>query len=105
MLLRPTISTRTDTLLPDPPLFRSDVVGVGVHRDGPGHDVEPTRIALEVVDPGEQVNGRYWCVECRGDVHRKILAQTRGSGRHPAILAFAARERSDRKSTRLNSSH
>src|SRR3546814_7348605 len=78
---------------------RADVVGVGVHRDGPGHDVEPARIALEVVDPGEQVNGRYWCVECRGDVHRKILAQTRGSGRHPAILAFAARERRSEEHT------
>src|SRR3546814_19263908 len=95
MLRRPPRATRTDTLLPYTPLFRSAGGGVHLHDDG-------SVVRSEQVDAAD--------VEAHG------LGRPHGGGallrRELDLLGVAALvqvgpelPRRDRKSTRLNSSH
>src|SRR3546814_19465170 len=97
MVRRPPRSTRIDTLFPDTTLFRSyqsDFVREGLVAD---HIVVP----IFGCD-GEKVSGRR-IVRCAGEPIFSLV-EAHICGAHSSIpSAFAMT--SDRKSTRLNSSH
>src|SRR3546814_11882944 len=107
MRRRPPRSTRTDTLFPYTPLFRS----IG---DGPGHfehrficrDPDGTDLAARDVSPAAEQGqdpariGILPATDLHAEPHRILEAWP--------VLAFGLRlagSTGDRKSTRLNSSH
>src|SRR3546814_4180731 len=100
MIRRPPRSTRTDTLFPYTTLFRSrrrQLQPPGEWRVGDGH-------ALERGDAVQQADRtRRQGAEGRPDPYYR--GRLREGAESYAKLAQIAGARSDRKSTRLNSSH
>src|SRR3546814_18998693 len=94
MKRQPPRSTRTDTLFPYPTLFRSQQAEAG---ECPA----PFRIALH--SPGRE-RGEQQAGDVGGITHRQMLDQdprSQGAGVTSNLMVAS----SDRKSTRLNSSH
>src|SRR3546814_9476100 len=100
MIRRPPRSTRTDTLFPYTTLFRSPLGRLGLARHAARADVvtEGRRIADRRAAgpgrPGDEIEPGKW-------TPREILG-LEVIDRH---LVGDRREKADRKSTRLNSSH
>src|SRR3546814_1366119 len=119
MIRRPPRSTRTDSLFPYTTLFRSTLGTIGVNfvvrqpKGGYGN-IAPYR----VVEPGERflirrlLNPRDGAVDIGADAYAAALAQTiatppkrRRESNEPPSQPSGPFLRTDRKSTRLNSSH
>src|SRR3546814_4179449 len=115
MIRRPPRSTRTDTLFPYTTLFRSSIIGGHGDVTGFREDVH------DVLDAGYTCTGALECAEKVRKASRagadviKITAtggvlsqQARGLEGHftsAELQSIADTAHSDRKSTRLNSSH
>src|SRR3546814_6384528 len=110
MIRPPPSSTRTDTLFPYPPLFRSLRLGNrgvgGRHaldrqRQGIGDEAEPVERAVGLVErearQGQMVGERSGGTG--------VLAEGGGEACLGDIPAQRLADLADRKSTRLNSSH
>src|SRR3546814_10198771 len=112
MLRPPPISTRTDTLFPYTPLFRSDAQLLRRAQHAVGFDAAQLRgLDRDVADPG--ADGRQWRHQPRARVGRAANDLQHGpvAGIDLADLqavgfgVLLSRHDADRKSTRLNSSH
>src|SRR3546814_20911320 len=104
MLRRPPSSTRTDTLFPSTPLFRSagtgktHVLTARVFRLLLRPDVSPENIlCLTFTKAG--------AAEMAERIHNRLAAWVQMDGPALAMDLMALGEDQDRKSTRLNSSH
>src|SRR3546814_20580004 len=115
MVRRPPISTRTYTLFPYTPLFRSQglqyvrgIVGrtredAGLVEAGRERDHAETRhAAVGRLDAGQATQRRWLADRAAGIGRGGDRRQTRGHGGDRTARRAA---RQDRKSTRLNSSH
>src|SRR3546814_20906734 len=98
MIRRPPISTRTDTLFPYTTLFRS-----GAEPTGPA-DGRALQIQGQVAGPGADRQREAGAPEGRpvAQPHRRRAA---GSAAAAGRLVGDGQGGTDRKSTRLNSSH
>src|SRR3546814_21084447 len=105
MIRRLPISTRTDTLFPYTPLFRSDYAAGGSKWRGGGWHIRPPR---ERPDIAIRVSGRFITLEGGEGVGKstQLQALARALSSHD-LDVITTREPGgrDRKSTRLNSSH
>src|SRR3546814_18641662 len=97
MILRPPRSTRTDTLFPYTPLFRSD--GGGADPFGGGLDDLDRFAAGNAAGPARHIRD---CVGAGVEAVGSTDHQGYGLG---FDFGDAAVQHRDRKSTRLNSSH
>src|SRR3546814_2396999 len=106
MIRRPPRSTRTDTLFPYTTLFRSDSSSRLLEFGGGGALRFPVRTAVKTGTSSDYrdawtiaYNGRWLVGVWIGNLSGRATEGVTGA-RGPALLT-----RSDRKSTRLNSSH
>src|SRR3546814_7662541 len=100
MIRRPPRSTRTDTLFPYTTLFRSDacIIEVGGRSAAPGTPI--CRPPVEEIDQRFAIDVAEAWFEFAG-CNQAREPRTIGDMRKAEL----ARQRRDRKSTRLNSSH
>src|SRR3546814_7562439 len=112
MIRRPPRSTRTDTLFPYTTLFRSPRAGTRIAElERRARDRAAAQIASEHVErrpPLERRNAAVAPADAEGDLVAVDDAQETGAiGPQPPPQRLGAdrHDRSDRKSTRLNSSH
>src|SRR3546814_15128178 len=97
MIRRPPRSTRTDTLFPYPTPFRSPCASCCASPASPGAAIKVSR--LELVGTVLLIN-----LATRSDRLLRLVFRLLGRGL-PLAPPGAAFNASDRKSTRLNSSH
>src|SRR3546814_14607122 len=97
MIRRPPRSTRTDTLFPYTTLFRSRYPVYDAELKGFGVIVLPSGIISYIVEYRPDGGGR--------NVAKKRMTLGRVGEITPDQARTLARDRLDRKSTRLNSSH
>src|SRR3546814_12292055 len=113
MLRLPPYSTRTDTLIPYPTLYRS---GLGIHAigRGPGHSVgrqQRAGIILAAVDAvgiASQRPDSLGAIQRNAERHEEFgvaAATALATHRHRGLATRQQHAGQDRKSTRLNSSH
>src|SRR3546814_4155991 len=107
MIRRPPRSTRTDTLCPYTTRFRSEVVAVDIDHRQRARAVAERAAHGDPDPPGADVEAEHGPVglDLRGVHAWPLSSATRviSTPRRPA--AACQRASSDRKSTRLNSSH
>src|SRR3546814_2342084 len=111
MILRPPRSTRTDTLFPYTPLFRSDLAGLG-DRTGDQADAAIDEAAEAVVIRTIRVDVVVRTATTDEDERRQVRTIAEGVeqiGAECGVVEVGtqliAGFDGDRKSTRLNSSH